>query len=169
MSSRRTIGIPPVACRQRVGRRCLHGSATLAAKCTRGHAPPHNVRRRIADMKVLKFLAGPVLTGIVVALAVLWLNRDGPHNGQPGGPPASPGMVTSYADVVARAAPAVVNIYTTQIVTRSNNQLPAPLLEQYMQEPRRERILSSLGSGVIVSPDGYLLTSYHVIIGRAHV
>jgi len=113
-------------------------------------------------MKVLKFLAGPVLTGIVVGLAVLWLNQNGP-NGQPGGHLASPPVVTSYADVVAKAAPAVVNIYTTQIVTRSNNELPAPLLEQYMQEPRRERILSSLGSGVIVSPDGYLLTSYHVI------
>src|SRR5690606_14258003 len=143
-------------------RRLLHGSAILAAKCTRGQAPPHNVRRRIPDMKVLKFLAGPVLTGIVVGLAVLWLNQNGP-NGQHGGSPASPPVVTSYADVVSKAAPAVVNIYTTQIVTRSRNELPMPFLDQYLQAPRRERILSSLGSGVIVSPEGYLLTSYHVI------
>lgn len=111
-------------------------------------------------MKALKFLVGPVLAGIVAGIAVLWLNHNG--SATQSSAPAPPPVVHSYADVVARAAPAVVNIYTTQIVTRRQAAVPRPFLDQY-QEPRRERILSSLGSGVIVSAEGYILTSYHVI------
>ncbi|HBP67427.1 MAG TPA: 2-alkenal reductase, partial [Alcanivorax sp.] len=63
-----------------------------------------------------------------------------------------------------RAAPAVVNVYTTQIVTRGGEQLSDdPLFNRFMERPRRERALASLGSGVLVSSEGYVLTSYHVI------
>src|SRR5699024_6036996 len=69
----------------------------------------------------------------------------------------------SYAEVVQRTAPSVVNIYTTQIPPTSSPNKGQQYMEEMLQEPSRERILGSLGSGVIVSPDGYILTSHHVI------
>jgi serine protease DegS len=43
------------------------------------------------------------------------------------------------------------------------------LLNRFLEEPRRERLLSSLGSGVIVSDKGYLLTSNHVVQGADEI
>lgn len=109
-------------------------------------------------IKAFRFLAGPVFTGLAVGLAVLFWYQWGPG--------AEPGYQdtgqASYAGAVNHAAPAVVNIYTTQVVTREN--MPEdPLFEKFMEQPRRERALNSLGSGVIVDDRGYVLTSYHVI------
>ncbi|GAA5111160.1 Do family serine endopeptidase AlgW [Alloalcanivorax gelatiniphagus] len=112
--------------------------------------------------KLLRFLAPPVVAGLAVGLAVLWWYEQGPgaqRHGAEGAPPA----VESYASAVTRAAPAVVNVYTTQIVTRGDSVSDDPLFDRFMERPRRERALASLGSGVIVSPDGYVMTSYHVI------
>lgn len=110
-------------------------------------------------MKLVRFFAGPVLAGIVVGLAVLWWYEMGPgaHGYNPLARPAQ-----SYATAVNRAAPAVVNIYTTQVVSRESNN-DDELLNRFLEEPRRERLLSSLGSGVIVASSGYLLTSNHVV------
>lgn len=111
-------------------------------------------------MKLVRLFAGPVLAGILVGLAVLWWYELGP--GATGfNPLARPAQ--SYASAVNRAAPAVVNIYTTQMVVRDAVPGDDDLLNRFMEEPRRERLLSSLGSGVIVSDKGYLLTSHHVV------
>lgn len=79
----------------------------------------------------------------------------------------------SYADAVARAQPAVVNIYSTKIVTQKVHPLLAdPNFRRFLglnEAPQRERMESSLGSGVIVSPSGYILTSNHVIAGADEI
>ncbi len=72
----------------------------------------------------------------------------------------------SYAQAVQRASPAVVNIYTSkQIVTRPSPLLDSPLLRRFFGELNRpqQRTQTSLGSGVIMSSQGYVLTNYHVI------
>ena len=73
--------------------------------------------------------------------------------------------ITSFADAVARSAPAVVNIYTARVVTERTR--PAPL-EQLFGEywpSYRRRVERSLGSGVIVDKAGHIITNHHVIAG----
>jgi serine protease DegS len=75
----------------------------------------------------------------------------------------------SYAEAVQKAIPSVVNIYTrTRIITRSP-LANDPVLRHFFNFPVKERIQSSLGSGVIVNHQGYLLTNYHVAEGADEI
>ena len=75
--------------------------------------------------------------------------------------------VESYADAVDLAAPAVVNIYTAKRVSQAGNPLlNDPLFRHFFGQPGNEppaQVQNSLGSGVIVSTQGYILTNNHVV------
>lgn len=85
-------------------------------------------------------------------------------------------IAQGYAHAVNQALPAVVNIYSLKRVQEKprlfqNQLLQDPFFKHffnYEQSPR-ERIASSLGSGVIVNNEGYLLTNYHVIKGADEI
>jgi Do/DeqQ family serine protease len=76
-----------------------------------------------------------------------------------------------YADVVSRVAPAVVTV-RAQSVTRVRQD--SPMLDPFEEffgrrAPQRPRRQAALGSGVLVSPDGYILTNNHVVDGARQI
>ncbi len=79
--------------------------------------------------------------------------------------PVAGSRVASYADAAKKAMPAVVNIYTSKDVRSRNPLADDPLFRRYFPDLDRSQALrqTSLGSGVIVASEGYVLTSHHVI------
>ncbi len=80
----------------------------------------------------------------------------------------------SYAPVVKKVAPAVVNIYTKRVIQQRvhpfmNDPFFAPFFGQSRGGFSRERVQSSLGSGVIVDPKGIVVTNAHVIEGADEI
>jgi serine protease DegQ len=109
---------------------------------------------------------------IVTTLRPQWLQADRPAAVMP--PAVAPAvgarpenLVQSYAAAVGRAAPAVVNVYTAKHVDIPLMPLPTdPGLNQLLRQMpgfTRRQTKTSLGSGVIVRAEGYILTNYHVI------
>jgi len=73
--------------------------------------------------------------------------------------------VASYADAAKKAMPAVVNIYTSKEVRSRNPLADDPVFKRYFPELGATQRQTSLGSGVVVAADGYVLTNHHVIQG----
>jgi serine protease DegS len=102
----------------------------------------------------------PTLTGILAAAIILdqWVLPEpmGRDRNQ---------IRTSYSDAVALATPSVVNIYTAKLVDSGRSQrLNDPLLRRFLgNSGRRQQVERSLGSGVILTSEGHIITNNHVI------
>jgi serine peptidase DegS len=101
------------------------------------------------------FVAQSIVVGLAVAFLVV-LVRPGllPTVGMSGH-----GAAASYADAVDISAPAVASIYTKRLV--EDDASP--------DERTRFRVATSFGSGVVIDPEGYLVTNYHVVGEAAEI
>ncbi|HEX4407231.1 MAG TPA: DegQ family serine endoprotease [Xanthobacteraceae bacterium] len=86
-------------------------------------------------------------------------------------PSSAAQLQLSFAPVVKRVAPAVVNVYAQHIVQNNNPFMADPFFRQFFGGGGmpREQVERSLGSGVLVDPVGLVVTNYHVIEGASEV
>ena len=126
-----------------------------------------------------KIYGWPLVVGLLFALLIIerfphWVGlpsadlhiQEAPHyTSVTSGP-------ESYANAVDQASPAVANLYTAKVVSK---QLPSvysdPELRRFFGDnlPQQKRMESSLGSAVLMSKEGYLLTNNHVISGADQI
>jgi serine protease Do len=114
---------------------------------------------------------------VAAIAAVAWIAMAGLIGGaeaQKTVPANSEAITLSFAPLVKQAAPAVVNIFTRKAAT----QRVSPLFDDHFfrrffgdafPKQRRERFENSLGSGVIVQPNGLIVTNFHVISGADEI
>ena len=111
----------------------------------------------------LRFITWPAIAGLLAALLILdrWVLPNTPTAGGLSQEPVS------YAKAVRNATPAVVNIYTAKLVTSRRNPLMEDKYFRQFARPQsqRQRLEQSLGSGVIMTEHGHILTNNHVIAG----
>jgi len=113
-------------------------------------------------MKLIRSLA-VLLLSVGIAMPALAQERKVPSS------PAE--LRLSYAPIVQRVQPAVVNVYAAKIVHDHNPFLDDPIFRRFfgLQGGPQEQMQRSLGSGVMVDPSGLVVTNVHVIEGADQV
>jgi len=117
--------------------------------------------RKVTAGSLLGFLVRSVIAGLALSFIILylWPNISERFTRQPEIIANTPAAPVSYADAVDRTAPSVVSIYTRKVELQ---KIPARL-QKHFNSLYLSRSQQNMGSGVLVSEDGYILTNNHVI------
>src|SRR6202011_6407122 len=113
-----------------------------------------------------------LVSAIILLCAGVFAGVVDPAAGQDRRVPASPAeLKLSYAPVVQRVQPAVVNVYAAKIVQNRNPLLDDPIFRRFFGVPGQqpEQMQRSLGSGVMADASGLVVTNVHVIEGADEV
>ncbi|MEP5764800.1 MAG: trypsin-like peptidase domain-containing protein [Halieaceae bacterium] len=117
--------------------------------------------------RFLQFITWPAIAGILAAIILLqWHQRTDSGAATSVADNNASYPAVSFAAAVQQAIPAVVNIYTSKLVREMpGSTFRDPFYRRGINDSdrRRERLQRSLGSGVIVSAQGLILTSRHII------
>jgi Do/DeqQ family serine protease len=121
--------------------------------------------------KAITLFVVSVTAGLAAAALLFFLQPELLSPQQTKRPPLEP---ASYADAVERSAPSVVNIYTTKVLLEQQGQkFDSPVLQylfgEMLPKQSKERRETNLGSGVIVTTSGYVLTNYHILKGASEI
>ena len=110
----------------------------------------------------IRFIALTIVVGLAAAFVLVWWQPELLHRAGPAGQGSPAPATSSYSNAVAQAAPSVVSIYTTTMVT---TRVPYgnPYYRRFFGDRLVPQARQGLGSGVVVSEDGYLLTNFHVV------
>ncbi len=123
-------------------------------------------------------MVGKRFESVIIAAAFLGLSTLSVIAQQPtAAPAAAPPTLTTFAPVVEKVMPSVVTVFTTQHIKSQIGQYPFSdqLLRRFFGLPTPQghsgggQTLQGLGSGVIVSADGYILTANHVIANAQEI
>ena len=108
----------------------------------------------------------------LVTVLLLALAATAPAMSQDRRVPSSPAELRlSYAPIVQRVQPAVVNVFATKVVQNRNPLMDDPIFRRFFGVPgnQPEQMQRALGSGVMVDPSGLVVTNVHVIEGADQV